>query len=249
MPRRPARRTVLAPVVVAAGALLALLALVATSPAGAPGAGSSDPSRPPGAATPTAPAPPAGPPPARFEPVRWRRSRALGLPWRGRLVRGVQLPAEGADLFSWDPVLERAPGRAWRRWGSDRLVLIVLRVLREHRAAIPGAPRVAVGDLSRPRGGDFGPRFGALGHASHQNGLDVDVYYPRLDRRELAPRHPRQVDRALAQDLVDRFVAAGATYVFVGPSLGLGGPRRIVRPLVHHDDHLHVRIRAPRRPR
>jgi hypothetical protein len=30
--------------------------------------------------------------------------------------------------------------------------------------------------------------------------------------------------------------------VFVGPSLGLRGPRRIVSPLVHHDNHLHVRL-------
>ena len=47
---------------------------------------------------------------------------------------------------------------------------------------------MAVGDLSRPHGGDFGPRFGYIGHASHQNGLDADVYYPRADGTERAPR-------------------------------------------------------------
>ena len=31
--------------------------------------------------------------------------------------------------------------------------------------------------------------------------------------------------------------------VFVGPRLNLKGPRKIVVPLIHHDDHLHVRIR------
>jgi hypothetical protein len=31
--------------------------------------------------------------------------------------------------------------------------------------------------------------------------------------------------------------------VFVGPSLGLRGPPRVVQELAHHDDHLHVRIR------
>ena len=55
---------------------------------------------------------------------------------------------------------------------------------------------MAIGDLSRPHGGDFGPRFGYIGHASHQNGLDVDVYYPRADGRELAPRDAREIDRA-----------------------------------------------------
>ena len=41
---------------------------------------------------------------------------------------------------------------------------------------------------------------------------------------------------------MDRFVRAGAVRIFVGPSLRLRGPRRIVTPLIHHDDHLHVRI-------
>ena len=57
---------------------------------------------------------------------------------------------------------------------------------------------------------------------------------------------PAQVDLALAQDLVDRFVAAGAVKVYVGPHLALHGPRRVVSPLVYHDDHLHVRL-SPRR--
>ena len=89
-----------------------------------------------------------------------------------------------------------------------------------------------VGDLSRPRGGDFGPRFGGIGHASHQNGLDADVYYPRLDGRLRRARRPDQVDRGAAQELVDLFVRTDPEYVFVGPSLGLRGPRRIVQVLM-----------------
>jgi murein endopeptidase len=101
---------------------------------------------------------------------------------------------------------------------------------------------MAVGDLSRPRGGDFGPRFGYIGHVSHQNGLDVDVYYPRADGRELAPRYASQIDRALSQELVNRFLAAGADVIFVGPNTGLAGPPEAVQALVHHDNHLHVRL-------
>ena len=114
---------------------------------------------------------------------------------------------------------------------------------REYRRANPAAPRMAIGDLSRPRGGDFGPRFGYIGHASHQNGLDVDVYYPRADEREKAPRDASQIDPELSQDLVDRFVAAGALTVFVGPNTGLTGPPGVVVALANHDNHLHVRIR------
>jgi len=61
------------------------------------------------------------------------------------------------------------------------------------------------------------------------------------------PTSPRQVDRVLSQDLVDLFVAAGATTVLVGPNIGLRGPPGIVRPFPNHDNHLHVRISDPDR--
>jgi murein endopeptidase len=188
-----------------------------------------------------APAPLREPPPERR--IEWRRSLAIGSPSAGRLVRGVRLPAQGRHIFTWDPVKRRSPNRAWRRWGTDRLVRLVLRIAREYHRANPGVARMSVGDLSRPRGGDFGPRFGYIGHATHQNGLDVDVYYPRADGRERAPRHAGEIDRRLSQELVDRFVRAGATAIFVGPSTGLTGPPGVVAPLVNHDNHLHVRIR------
>jgi Penicillin-insensitive murein endopeptidase/Zinc carboxypeptidase len=170
-------------------------------------------------------------------------SRSLGLPWEGHLVGGVELEAEGEHFFTWDGVRNRRPNRDWRRYGSARLVSTLRRVLGEYAAANPDASRVGVGDLSRPSGGEFGRRFGGAGHASHQNGLDVDVFYPRLDRRERPPRVPRQIDRRLAQDLVDRFVAAGAVKVFVGPSTGLAGPPAVVEVLpAYHDNHMHVRL-------
>ncbi|HMB18285.1 MAG TPA: penicillin-insensitive murein endopeptidase, partial [Gaiellaceae bacterium] len=169
-------------------------------------------------------------------------SRSLGVPWDGALVGGVRLQAEGLHFFTWDSVRKRSPNRGWRRYGNRRLVRTLLRVLREYAAAHPGVPRVGIGDLSRPHGGEFGARFGGLGHASHQNGLDVDVYYPRRDRRERPPKLPRQIDRKLAQDLVARFVEAGAVKVFVGPSTGLKGPPAVVEELIHHDNHMHVRL-------
>jgi hypothetical protein len=101
---------------------------------------------------------------------------------------------------------------------------------------------VLVGDISRPRGGGFGPRFGGPGHVSHQNGRDVDVYYPRRDRVEAAPTRVAQIDGPLAQDLVDRFLAAGAEVVFVGPRTGLDGPPGRVVALPRHDNHLHARL-------
>jgi murein endopeptidase len=203
------------------------------------------------------PSPPAAPQPVPATPgatagieqaegdgIQWRRSSPLGKPFAGRLVHGVQLPAEGTGFFTWDPIKKLSPNRAWRRWAADTTLRTLLRVVAEFRAANPDAPRVAIGDLSRPRGGDFGPRYGKPGHASHQNGLDIDLYYPRLDRLERAPTRVGQVDQRLAQDLVDRFVRAGAVYVFVGPNTRLRGPSKRVEKLTHHDDHMHIRLPA-----
>jgi murein endopeptidase len=193
--------------------------------------------------------PPAKPAPLprvpRAKPVPRPPSRAAGLPWAGRLVDGHPLPVRGFGYTTWDPIRKQVPNRGWRRWGTGRLVGSVRRVLAAYARRHPGAPPVLVGDLSRPRGGDFGPRFGGIGHASHQNGLDADVYYPRRDGRLRAARRPDQVDRGAAQELVDAFVGIGAQRVFVGPSLDLRGPPAVVQPLTNHDDHLHVRL--PRR--
>jgi hypothetical protein len=206
---------------------------------------------PPDAYATSAPAPPPddgqGTAPGPTPEIAWAHSRALGVPWSGRLVDGVQLPEEGPDWFTWDAPAKRSPSRGWRRWGTDALVRTTLRVLREYREVHPWAPRVGIGDLSRPRGGEFGKRFGGLGHASHQNGLDVDVWYPREDGLERRPIRVSQVDVGLAQALVDGFVEAGAEKVFVGPRLPLEGPPGVVVALVHHDDHLHARIPPPPR--
>lgn len=174
--------------------------------------------------------------------IRWRDSVALGLPESGSLVRGVRFPARGRSFFTWDPIRRQRPNRAWRRWGTDELLRIVLGVLRDFQRARPAATRVGVGDLSRPRGGDFGARFGGIGHETHQNGLDVDVYYPRVDGRERPPERVDQVNLDLSQDLVERFLAAGAERIYIGPNTSLSGPPEIVQPLVNHDNHMHVRI-------
>lgn len=175
--------------------------------------------------------------------IAWRDSTAVGAPTRGALVNGVQLPATGTDFFTWDFPWGASPSRGWRRWGTDDTVAVLLRVLAEYRAAHPFAPRVGIADLSRPRGGPFGRRYGGLGHSSHQNGLDVDILYPRRDGAELPPESAWQIDRRLSQDLVNRFVAARAQFAFIGPGTKLKGPRRVVQKLAFHDDHLHVRFR------
>ncbi|HTE59470.1 MAG TPA: penicillin-insensitive murein endopeptidase [Solirubrobacteraceae bacterium] len=210
--------------------LVAIVAALAAAPAGA-------------SAMQIDPAPEPVAPPAVDPPIDWHHSRAIGKPYAGRLVDGVQLPAEGRDFWTYDWGLRVSPNRPWRRWGTDRLVRTLLDVLGDYRAAHPDAPRVGIADLSRPHGGSFGKNFGGLGHSSHQTGLDADVLYPRLDGLERRAGSPALIDDQLAQDLVDRFLDAGADYVFTGPRLNLRGPRKVVVELAHHDDHMHVRIR------
>jgi murein endopeptidase len=199
---------------------------------------------PPVATSPPAPLPPVATPTPTPTPTQQAPSRAAGLPYRGRLINGRQLPLEGKGFVTWDPILKRVGNRGWRRWGTERLLRTLRAVLAEYARRHPDAPPVLVGDLSRPRGGDFGPRFGGIGHASHQNGLDADVYYPRRDGKLRRARRPEQVDRAAAQELVDLFVSTDPAYVFVGPSLALRGPPGVVQPLTNHDDHLHVRLKG-----
>jgi murein endopeptidase len=177
------------------------------------------------------------------QPIHHRDSVAIGSPAAGGLERGVKLPPRGRHYFTWDPVEHVSPSPPWRRWGTDELVRTTLRVIRSYGRAHPRAPRVGIGDLSLPRGGYFGPEIGGgIGHATHQNGLDVDVYYPIRPREERAPLRVDEIRMRLAQDLLDRFVAAGVDLVYVGPSTPLTGPPGVVIPLLNHDNHMHVRI-------
>jgi hypothetical protein len=174
-----------------------------------------------------------------FAPVEWRRAMSVGLWFSGRLVDGTQLPIEGPDWVTWNPNTDSVPNLPSRLYGNERTIRAIISVLAAYHAAHPHAPRVVVGDISRRDGGQMDE------HVSHQNGLDVDVYYPRLDQRLSAPVTTGQVDRVLAQDLLDRFIAAGARMVFVGYSTGLRGPGGVVVPYPNHANHMHVRFPAP----
>jgi murein endopeptidase len=166
----------------------------------------------------------------------------VGLTNHGRLACGVRLPGETDALVTWDNVLQRSPNRAWRRYGTQKLIATVELLSLDYGTRFPVGPRLVVGDLSRRHGGPFGVEFGGVGHASHQNGLDVDIYYPRKDGLEIPPLKPSQIDRERAQWLVDR-VAPTARFVFIGPNTGVRPPSRNVQFLpAYHDNHFHLRI-------
>jgi hypothetical protein len=174
-----------------------------------------------------------------YPKVIWRHAVSLGLPYDGRLVDGTQLPIDGPAWVTWDPVTDSVPNQPDRLYGNQHTIKTIIAVTEAYHAAHPGAPRIVVGDISRTGGGPMDE------HVSHQNGLDVDVYYPRVDGTLRAPTQSDQIDTALAQDLLDRFVAAGARMIFVGFHAGLHGPSGVVIPYPNHEYHMHVRFPPP----
>jgi hypothetical protein len=171
--------------------------------------------------------------------IAWHHATSVGLPYGGRLMHGTQLPVSGPDWVTWDPITDSSPNLPDRLYGNERTIRTVISVIHAYRATHPHAPRVVIGDISWRHGGPMDD------HLSHQNGLDVDVYYPRRDHELRAPTTHGQIDRGLAQDLLDRFVAAGAQMIFVGFSSGLHGPSGVVMPYPNHEYHMHVRFPRP----
>ena len=182
-------------------------------------------------------------------------SRSPGAAPRARSARTARpprarraAPASRARLLDLGPVLNRTPNRGWRRWGTDRLVRTRAPCCTRTGTPHPGAPRVGIGDLSRPHGGFFG---GRLRRARPR------VAPERARRRRLlpAPRRPRAARRC---------ALAGRPRARPGPrrplrrararsrsssarACSLKGPAGSSRRSLHHDDHLHVRIRNVRR--
>ena len=173
---------------------------------------------------------------ASFQAIRWNSSTSHGLPYAGSLGGGTQLPVEGESWVTWNPVADRVPNEPDRLYGSERMIRALLAAMDAYRADDPDAPRIVVGDISFRGGGPMEL------HRSHQNGLDVDIYYPRRDRRSRPPTRGDQIDQKRAQNLVDRFLDAGVEKIFVGYSTELRGPSDVVIPYPNHGDHMHVRF-------
>lgn len=142
--------------------------------------------------------------------IAWHTATSIGLPFAGHLHNGTQLPLEGPDWVTWNPNTDSRPNLPGRLYGHEHTVRTIIEVLARYRKVHPRAPRVVVGDISLRGGGVMDQ------HVSHENGLDVDIYYPRRDGWLQAPTSTAQIDRRLSQDLLDGFVAAGASKIFVG---------------------------------
>ena len=183
-------------------------------------------------------------------------AEAIGSAAAGCLAGAAPLPAEGPGYQILRPARNRA-------WGHPATVAFIHDLATAaHRA---GLPLLLIGDMAQPRGGPL-----PFGHASHQNGLDVDIWFrltPRpLSREELAEPTPRTMVRGDAVDPDSwspgqaKLIELAATRpevdrMFVHPAIkralcdALPPDRRgwlaKVRPWWGHTEHFHVRLACP----
>lgn len=177
---------------------------------------------------------------------------------KGCLAGAVQLPADGP---TWQAMrLSRD-----RRWGTPELVTYIEAL--GQSAAQDGWPGLLVGDMGNARGGPM-----PSGHASHQIGLDVDIWLRPMPNHTLSAKEresisaismlkkgTRDVDpkrfgepqrmliyRAAQLPNVARiFVAPGIKRAMCAIRWRDPSFLNKLRPWYGHDDHFHVRLACP----
>ena len=110
------------------------------------------------------------------------RVRSIGFYSKGCFTGGEELPITGP---AWQVMrLSRN-----RNWGTPELVNFIERL--GARAKTAGWNGLLIGDMSQPRGGPM-----LSGHASHQVGLDVDIWFTPMPNHVLT-REEREMDGAV----------------------------------------------------
>lgn len=152
-----------------------------------------------------------------------------------------------------------------RRWGHPDLIRLIERLSRD--AAADGWPGLLVGDISQPRGGPM-----LSGHASHQIGLDADIWLRPMparrftdaeresvsaismlasnslyvDDRKWTPAHEALLRRAASYPEVERIlVHPGIKKKLCDTVRGERAWLRKIRPFWGHHYHFHLRIACP----
>jgi penicillin-insensitive murein DD-endopeptidase len=153
-----------------------------------------------------------------------------------------------------------------RNWGHPKLVAFLERLARRV-PQINGWPGLLVGDISQPRGGPM-----LTGHASHQVGLDADIWLTpmpdrrlsraereqisatdmvRQDRRDIdpsvwTPQHTALLRAVSQQPEVARiFVNAAIKRALCREAGSDRGWLTKIRPMFGHNYHFHIRIACP----
>ncbi|HZP69782.1 MAG TPA: penicillin-insensitive murein endopeptidase [Pseudolabrys sp.] len=188
------------------------------------------------------------------------KAMAIGYYPRGCLSGGVELPVNGP---TWQVMrLSRN-----RYWGHPSLIRFVEKFA-SLAARATGWHGILVGDLAQPRGGPA-----VSDHASHQTGLDVDIWFMPMPDRVLSkeeretipasnlvasdwkhlnpqtwtPEHVAFIKTAAEQPEVERVLVNAA----IKKELCRVEAKQPhawmskVRPWYGHHDHIHVRLKCP----
>jgi penicillin-insensitive murein endopeptidase len=177
---------------------------------------------------------------------------------RGCQAGAQQLPETGP---TWQ-AMRLSRNRNWAQPGTIDFV----QDLSRFAATLPGWGGIYVGDMSQPRGGPM-----TSGHASHQTGLDIDVWLRPADRLNLSvqeredisstdmqrvdgayvndswtPAHEALVRQATLDPRVARiFIFAGAKAEMCANATGDRSWLGKVRPWWGHNTHFHIRLHCP----
>jgi len=187
------------------------------------------------------------------------RTRVIGFYAKGCIAGAEALPINGE---SWQVMrLSRN-----RNWAHPDLVALLKRLAdKAHKDA--GWPGILVGDMSQPRGGPM-----LTGHASHQVGLDADIWLTPMPNRQLSrnereemsavmmvradrldidpnawtPNHLAVIRAAAQEPSVQRiFVNAAIKKALCREAKGDRNWLSKVRPMYGHDYHFHLRMKCP----
>ncbi|MDR1827821.1 MAG: penicillin-insensitive murein endopeptidase [Methylobacteriaceae bacterium] len=188
--------------------------------------------------------------PAEFEPT------VVGFYSKGCLAGAEMMPHDGEH---WQVM---RPSRN-RNWAHPRFIAF-LKEFADSQPKVSGWPGLLVGDMSQPRGGPM-----RTGHASHQIGLDADIWLTPMPRRTLtrAERENTSAVNMVRADLLDidprvwtdshlKVLRAAAKdrrvqRIFVNPAIKRAlcrdaGEDRAwlnkIRPTWGHNYHFHIRL-------
>ncbi|MEJ2529216.1 MAG: penicillin-insensitive murein endopeptidase, partial [Gammaproteobacteria bacterium] len=180
---------------------------------------------------------------------------------KGCLAGAERLPATGSH---WQAMrLSRN-----RYWGHPRLIAFIERFANTV-AEKDGWPGLLVGDLSQPRGGPM-----LSGHASHQIGMDVDIWLNPMPNKNLSRSerenisavsviknnheiNPKVWTTAHAKLLRQAALEKDVARIFINPAIKKQMCRwsedqkdrswlRKLRPWYGHHYHFHVRLKCPK---
>ena len=239
---------------------IAVAALLAATSAHAQTPGTLDPKPLPPVANPADPATPAKELFGRATTGAPLAARAIGSYAKGCVAGAVALPVDGE---TWQVMrLSRN-----RQWGHPALIAFIER-LAKRVPEINGWPGLLVGDIAQPRGGPM-----LTGHASHQIGLDADIWLTPMPDRRLSRAEREQISatnmvrsdwldvdpalwtpqhtallRAVSREpeVARIFVNAAIKKALCREAGSDRGWLSKIRPMYGHNYHFHIRLACPR---